>query len=77
MNEQHLRQLDAARRRMAAAKQAFTLAAQAAQRNDPDSGQRCADAIEELNVARQALRALTDQAPGPWREVARFRDEQR
>lgn len=57
----HLAQLDAARARMTAAKAKFTEAAQAAQRQDPDAGRLCADAIEELNQARAALRELTEQ----------------
>jgi hypothetical protein len=46
---------------MAKAKTAFTAAAEAAQRQDPDSGQLCTAAIEELNQARAELRRLVDQ----------------
>lgn len=74
MNTDHLKALDRARERMAAAKQAFTAAAEAAQRQEPDAGKRCADAIDELNAARAELRRLTDQAPGAWAESARLRD---
>ena len=75
MNADHLAQLDAARARMAAAKAKFTEAAQAAQRNDPGSGELCTAAIEELNSARAELRRLTDQAPGEWAIAARARDD--
>lgn len=61
MNAERLAALDAARKRMDSAKRQFTEAAQAAQRQEPDAGKRCADAIEELNAARAELRALVDQ----------------
>ena len=60
----HLKALDTARARMLAAKRAFTEAAAAAQRQEPESGRRCAEALEELNAARAELEQLTDQALG-------------
>jgi hypothetical protein len=71
----HLKALDAARNRVANAKAAFTAACEAAQQQDPSAGQRCGEALEELNAARAELRQLTDQAPGEWAIAARARDE--
>lgn len=75
MNDLHLKQLDAARSRVTAAKASFTAACEAAQRQDPDSGPRCSAALEELNAARAELRRLTDMAPGEWAISARARDD--
>lgn len=72
---EYLEQLDRARERVARAKLTFTAACEASQRQDPDAGERCAAAITELNAARQALRTLTDQAPGVWAISARARDD--
>lgn len=73
----HFEAIDLARERVAKAKASFTAACEASQRQEPNAGERCTAAIDELNAARQALRVLTDMAPGPWAEMARIGGEQR
>jgi hypothetical protein len=61
VNELYLRQLDAARRRMDAAKHGFTLAAEAGIRGDKDAADKASAAVRELEAARAELRRLVDQ----------------
>lgn len=75
MTMDHLRALDRARNRLDAAKAEFSAAAQAGLRGDKDAAERAGAAYREVEAARLALRALTDQAPGEWAISARVRDD--
>jgi hypothetical protein len=68
----HLKALDAARRRMAAAKHALTLATEALRRQEAGAPERADAAIRELTEARRELNRLLDAEPAsPWTEMAR------
>jgi hypothetical protein len=76
MNTDYLKQLDRARQHMDACKREFTASCEDAQKQVPGAGQRCTEALAELNKCRRELNRLLDAQPAsPWTEMARVRDE--